>query len=771
MGGRGNFILIYFLFCLIFPPNHFNVKRLVLFAALLFVIASHAQTLVPTQGITITKSVILEKDTFWLAAADSLTPALHIEGNGITVDFNGAVINGGFGKQWPDQFSGRGLVIKGRNITLKNAVLRGFKVAIFAEGVDSLRLLDCDLSYNWRPRLRSIREREDFSDWLSYHQNDKDEWLRYGAGIYLKNCPNALVRGCTVTQGMNGLLMTGCNDGLFYNNSFHFNSGLGIGMYRSSRNRVMHNRLDWNVRGHSYGFYQRGQDSAGILVYEQCNENVFAYNSATHSGDGFFLWAGQTTMDTGKGGCNDNLIYNNDFSYAPTNGIEVTFSRNKIIANQLTSCKYGIWGGYSYESLIKGNRIALCKTGIAIEHGQDNQIIGNSFKFDSVGIRLWSRPTQPTDWGYSKHRDVSSRNYQIGKNYFFNIRYPLMVSASKKMAINDANQFERFNRLLVVEKSNEDLYFVKNEIVGDSNWYDAENFKHLNLVVKKLQGDVEMTDFKEYENLPLPDGMDTAIPSDQLGGLGRILITEWGPYNFKYPCAFLHKTYENGYYFMTVFGLQKELGLQGGNLKLINASGFADKEKLQAYFPPVGALQKLPNATDLLLEFEYTGPAFTDQFGNHHPEGVPYRFSFRRFEKKLDWQVRWYDYGEDTDPLTHYTEFKKLKNALPTATKTTDDLYFAWWGKPAEGVGEDKFATFAEAEFDMEPGEYAIELTSDDGARLYLDGKLLIDHWNIHEPATDEVRVRLGGHHKLEVEHFDASGFATLDFKWKKVGD
>ena len=31
----------------------------------------------------------------------------------------------------------------------------------------------------------------------------------------------------------------------------------------------------------------------------------------------FFLWAGQTTMDTGEGGCNDNtLIDGNDFSYA-----------------------------------------------------------------------------------------------------------------------------------------------------------------------------------------------------------------------------------------------------------------------------------------------------------------------------------------------------------------------------------------------------------------------------------------------------------------------
>ena len=121
-------------------------------------------------------------------------------------------------------------------------------------------------------------------------------------------------------------------------------------MYRSSRNKILHNQLDFNVRGYSHGIFNRGQDSADILVFEQCNENTFAYNSATHGGDGFFLWAGQHTMDTGEGGCNDNFIYKNDFSYAPTNGVEVTFSKNYIRDNIIKECDNGIWGGYSFTS-------------------------------------------------------------------------------------------------------------------------------------------------------------------------------------------------------------------------------------------------------------------------------------------------------------------------------------------------------------------------------------------------------------------------------------
>jgi hypothetical protein len=102
-------------------------------------------------------------------------------------------------------------------------------------------------------------------------------------------------------------------------------------MYRSSFNTIAYNKINFNVRGYSDGVYNRGQDSAGILVYEQSNSNLFYKNSVTHGGDGFFLWAGQTTMDSGKGGCNDNVLQGNDFSYAPTNGIEVTFSRNVIM--------------------------------------------------------------------------------------------------------------------------------------------------------------------------------------------------------------------------------------------------------------------------------------------------------------------------------------------------------------------------------------------------------------------------------------------------------
>jgi parallel beta-helix repeat protein len=252
----------------------------------------------------ITQSVTIKKGTYHLDGADSLSQgAIIIEGNNITVDFNGAVISGNSNEENPDRFKGTCIIIKsGRNITLKNLTVKGYKVGLMARGINGLHINNADFSYNFRQHLNSNRQREDLADWQSYHHNEGDEWLRFGAGIYLRDCDSMDIHNTTVTNGQCGLMMTNCNGGLIYNNNFSFNSGLGIGMYRSSGNRIMYNKVDWNVRGFSFGVYYRGQDSAGILVFENSSNNVFAYNSVTHSGDGLFLWAGQSTMDTGEGG-------------------------------------------------------------------------------------------------------------------------------------------------------------------------------------------------------------------------------------------------------------------------------------------------------------------------------------------------------------------------------------------------------------------------------------------------------------------------------------
>ncbi|WP_170110479.1 right-handed parallel beta-helix repeat-containing protein [Flavilitoribacter nigricans] len=698
-----------------------------------------------TSGLVINEAMDLEPGSYVLPGNDSLDqPVIVIEGNDLELDFSELILIGNENRDQPDTYKGVGILVRNsRNVTLKNLTVRGYKVALMAENVDSLRILNSDLSYNYRPRLYSLRERENLVDWLSYHDNEADEWLRYGAGIYLKNCEGLRVEHSTITQNQNALLMTGCNGGQIVNNTFNFNSGLGIGMYRSSRNNVLHNRLDWNVRGYSHNVYQRGQDSAGILCYEQSNDNVFAYNSATHSGDGFFLWAGQTTMDSGEGGCNGNLLYANNFSHAPTNGVEVTFSSNRIIGNRMEECRYGIWGGYSWETEIIGNTITDSQFGLAIEHGQDNVIRANLFENDTVGIRLWQRDQEPSDWGYAQARDTRSRDYLVEANQFVAVPKPITVEkTSPGKLINN-----EFYRSPLPASGLGEGWEVKDNFIGTRVRPDSV----IDPAALNLEGLPR----------PHPQAQDVKLPLGHPKGRRYILINEWGPYNFEYPSVWLRDIKEDEYIFLL-------LG-PTGNWKAIDGTGFLSIVPKTGTFPATVRARRAADSQDLSLQFEFIGEAFTDQFGGENRRGAAYPFPFYRFEPTTEWEVKWYAYDAATDPTENYDAFRNLNRRQPLAGETVPTLGYRWWGAPNEKVPADKFATFASSRLNVQPGKYRFTFTSDDGLRVYLDGERVIDHWDIHEAAVDTFTVDLDGEHLLEVEHFEAAGMGTLDFYMEKV--
>jgi parallel beta-helix repeat protein len=550
---------------------------------------------IPSVGMRITKSIIMAPGFYSLPSSDTNTiqkqgGVIVIEGKNIVVDLAGVVLDGAGNKSSfaPDQFTGIAIEIKpgSSHITIKNATIKGYKIGIKADHVEALTIDNCDLSYNYRDALKSDFEKEDESDWMSFHNNENDEWMRYGAGLYLKNCKGATITNNTVTNGQCGLMLTSCNNALITDNNFSFNSGIGIGLYKSSYNNINHNQLDFNVRGFSYKKYRRGQDSAAILVFEQCNHNIFAYNSATHSGDGFFLWAGQTTMDTGIGGCNDNFIYGNDFSYAPTNGVEVTFSSNLIMKNIIKDCDHGVWGGYSFETditdnIFEGNRIA-----VAIEHGQNINIALNRFKNDKTGIKLWSRETQPSDWKYPQLKNTASKNYYIATNSFENNNtvYDIMgtdsIYLSGNTKTNTGQRYKLGARIHELDSTKE------NEEVG------------LDYAIDKRLQKVKAT------SIPL-----THFPA----GLQEMRITNWGPYNFEYPVIWLKSIDSTGLYYFEV------LGDFTASWRLHSISGFTIVDGLTGVFPAAFTAVPTNNsgaaATAKNIILEYTGPDFKNQFG------------------------------------------------------------------------------------------------------------------------------------------------------------
>ena len=165
-------------------------------------------SLSPGMVITRSASVMPAVYLFPNDNTDARSGTITIKGDNITVDFRNATLRGTRDTVDPDKRSGTGVFIEGNNVTIKNLNVHGYKVGLAARDSKNLKIIDCDFSYNWKQRLKSTPEREDGSDWMSYHQNEEDEWLRYGAGIYLRNCDGFEVQNCTAVGGQNGLMMT-----------------------------------------------------------------------------------------------------------------------------------------------------------------------------------------------------------------------------------------------------------------------------------------------------------------------------------------------------------------------------------------------------------------------------------------------------------------------------------------------------------------------------------------------------------------------------------
>ncbi len=676
-------------------------------------------TVVPRPGLVITGSARIAPGSYRLPAPGSLdSSVITIRGHDLTVDFAGVTLEGQAPLEDPDR--ARGVAVRvdgGRNIRIVNATIRGYRIAVYARGTQGLDLVNNDGSYNWKPRLYSLIEHESLVDWLSFHHNEQDEWLRYAGAFFLVDVTGGTVRGNRARSGMNGLMLTRSDSLRIENNDFSFNSGLGIGLYRSSDNTIVRNRIDFDVRGYSHRFYRRGQDSAGLLLYEQSNRNLVAYNSATHGGDGLFLWAGQSTMDSGAGGANDNVFAGNDFSFAPANAMEATFSRNTFIGNRAEGSDYGLWGGYSFESKVLGNCFVRNRVGVAIEHGQDNRIAANRFHGDSLAISLWANPIEPSDWGYPKHRDTRSRDTRIERNVFAG------------------------NHQTIVEKNT-----TGTVAAGNDSLSDAEGVC--------LPPTLESADSVLLPSLP---GVEPAPPASEPARRDRsaIVVDDWGPYDWRSPRLWPVDSSRADPLHLAVLGPR-------GSWRVVSRHGVAALSKTAGRVgdtirvTPGGAT---PGEWDLTLE--YRGGETVSPRGERRAAGRPYRFSYSRSEPAADWALRFYAWTDSTDLRKGPEAFDALLRGQPLLARQASRLDYEWYRPSVAGLPLERWALDATATIALPPGEYTVRTISDDGIQVWVNQRRIIDHWAPHESAVDTATIA-GGTHRFTVRYYQADGWTEL---------
>jgi parallel beta-helix repeat protein len=543
---------------------------------------------------------------------------------------------------------------------------------------------------------------------------------------------------------MNGLLTRASDSLEIVGNEFRFNSGLGIGMYRSSDNVIMHNRLDYNVRGYSHGYYQRGQDSAALLLYEQSMRNVIAYNSATHSGDGLFIWAGQSTMDTGEGGVNDNLIFGNDFSHAPTNGMELTFSRNDVIGNLSVGNRYGLWGGYSWDTRIVGNCFGENQYGVAIEHGQDNLIAYNRFDGDVTAVQLWARASEPADWGYPQHRDTRSRDHRIERNVFNGSRVGVRGTRTTAMVLV-ANTFAAVDSVTV---------FDDTASVSEAG---------------STFGDPPMPEVSGLEAClsALPPAYAALAPQPHPGfgsparteltsrDRSAMMVDEWGPYDWRSPKLWPVDS-------TRAFPLRLAVLGPPGEWRVIERDGIAALSAISgAIGDTVSVMPEAHRPGDWRLTLEYRGAPTVSPQGVKRAAAEPVKFAYERFEPRQHWSVRFHAWSDSTHPVSQPTRFATLLRAEPIVEMELPRLDIMWYRPAIPQLPRERVAMEATTEIQLAPGTYTLRTISDDAVRVWLVDELAIDHWDPHGSEVDVVTIE-GGVHRLRVQHYQDGGWTEL---------
>lgn len=694
-------------------------------------------------GMVITRSARIVPGTYRVSMDGLDSAAIIIRGNDIRLDLTGVTLEGAGRNAAPDQASGVAILVDGgRNVEVLGATIRGYHIGILGRNSRNLRLTANVLSYNWKPRLFSLVEHESLVDWLSYHHNEAGEWHRFGAAISLVGVTGGLLRGNVAEQGMNGLLLTRSDSLDVRDNTFRFNSGLGIGMYRSSGNLIARNRLDYNVRGYSEGFFRRGQDSAGLLMFEQSSGNIVVANSVTHGGDGLFLWAGQTTMDTGEGGSNDNLFYGNDFSYAPTNGMEATFSRNDFVANIIRGSDHGLWGGYSWESTVTENCFAGNRIGIAIEHGQEIRIVRNSFTGDGTAISLWANPIEPGDWEYPKRRDTRSRDYTVTGNHFRRLQAGLRLGGTTGIAIA-GNAWSEVDSVLVARDS---LPYA----IGDDTGGARQPLASGALSCPNLPDP-----FGPFRSRIPVSVRSEWFPTSPVSGLPRsaIIVDAWGPYDWRSPKLWPVDSTRSVPLALAVLG-------PPGTWRVVEERGIAAVSSRSGAVGDTIRVSPEPGpGADWELVLEYRGAATLSPQGEWKAAGEPYRFGYGRFEPPARWEARYFRWA-DTSGIRRAPPDGAFAGE-PILSREEPRLDYMWYRPAVVGLPADHWALEARTTVDLPPGTYTLRAISDDAVRVWVDGQLVIDNWTPHESEVDHAGLS-SGRHDLRVRYAQVDGWTEL---------
>ncbi len=136
-----------------------------------------------------------------------------------------------------------------------------------------------------------------------------------------------------------------------------------------------------------------------------------------------------------------------------------------------------------------------------------------------------------------------------------------------------------------------------------------------------------------------------------------------------------------------------------------------------------------------------------------------------------------YLFQPDKDEHGLKAEFFDNQNfqGQPKVTQVDRQIDFNFHGgPPAPGISGQSFSAAWTGRLKAPAtGKFMLDLASDDGSRLYVDGKLVIDNWGQHaiQSKTCLLSLEKGKFHDIKVEYFQAGGGSGVMLGLREAGD
>ena len=510
--------------CISILHNH-KIKLLIVLELLLYLptlIFSQDRpfiTLLP--GTEISQSVRLAPyDYFFFKVPFS---PIIIEGNDLVIDCSGAQLFGNDVDKSPALYEHNAVIIRNsKNVRIENFTIQRFKTGILIDNCEDVVIRNAEISYHKRPELLSNYQFEVNEESIEWQQ----ESIPQSAGIYISNSKSITLDKIKLSNNNIGLFSMNSNDIHITNSIINYNSSAGMWLHQCEGASLMHNRLDYNFRGAVTPSIHYKQNGAGLVTTQHSGGLLIVDNAFTHNNIAFVYNQSPYEITTLKSPLLE--IHHNNFK---VNDIGILLA------------------GYA-QIKCSNNSIEQHEIGVQIIGNTQLELLYNHFKSNDNHIES----------NFASTLSIQDNHFEDGE-YVFSFINPIQ-SGSVKM------KFNRVEKIQKLVPSRSELFLLENNLLSITNLTDEPvqkipaTWKHNTFVNQQVDLSFWNKLFRRNKSVPsiiyrqsypirtpkIPfkfnpkdNAQNTTIWPYFEMGRHTMISTQFGPYDFKYPLAYLDR--------------------------------------------------------------------------------------------------------------------------------------------------------------------------------------------------------------------------------------